>query len=76
MTQSLNRFRVGGFRYRTEDFCEQWVQMLTQAMARTGNGYRRHSLRNTGVDADRRKDKLDPKNQPRWLARYRNRYAR
>lgn len=37
---------------------ERHVAMLWKIMAHTGNGYRRHSTRNTGIDDDRRKDKL------------------
>jgi hypothetical protein len=55
-------------------FCEQWVVMLWRAMSATGKGYKRDSLRNTGVGDDRRKDKLKEK-MPQWARRYRERYA-
>lgn len=35
-----------------------WIAMLRQAMAATGHGYMRHSLRHTGIGDDRRADKL------------------
>jgi hypothetical protein len=38
-------------------FRAMWVSMLWQAMAKTGKGYRRHSLRRTGKGDDRREDK-------------------
>jgi len=43
-------------------------------MAKTGNGYKRHSLRNTGKGDDRRKDKLD-RPEKKMFRSYRNRYA-
>jgi hypothetical protein len=52
---------------------EQWISMLWHAMAATGNGYRRHSLRHTGRGNDRRKDKLEF-NGPALMRRYRDRY--
>jgi hypothetical protein len=35
-----------------------YVSLLWQVMGRTGKGYKRHSLRHTGQDDDRRNDKL------------------
>lgn len=49
-------------------FREQWVQMLWIAMARTGKGYRRPSLRHSGKGTDRRKDKLTTTRLQRRLA--------
>lgn len=45
-------------------FRERWIAMLWRAMAATGKGYRRHSLRHTGRQQkdgtwDRRADKLE-----------------
>jgi len=37
---------------------ELWLTILWDTMGKTGNGYRRHSLHHTGVDGDRRNDKL------------------
>ena len=34
------------------------VSTLWNVMSATGKGYRRHSLRHTGIDKDRRNDKL------------------
>lgn len=36
-----------------------WVGLLWEAMSRTGWGYRRFSLRHTGVGDDRRDDKRE-----------------
>lgn len=35
-----------------------YVAILWQVMSATGKGYKRHSLRNTGIGEDRRHDKL------------------
>lgn len=40
------------------EFCKAWHKMLWDIMAATGNGYKRYSLRRTGVGEDRRKDKI------------------
>jgi hypothetical protein len=42
-----------------KNFRAMWISMLWHAMRLTGNGYKRHSLRNTGKGTDRRRDKLD-----------------
>lgn len=42
-------------------FLDKWVSLLWHVMSATGKGYRRHSLKNTGVDDDRRADKLQVK---------------
>ena len=35
-----------------------WIAMLWNAMAKTGHGYKRPSLKHTGIDDDRRNDKM------------------
>lgn len=35
-----------------------WIAMLWNVMSRTGNGYKRPSLKHTGIEEDRRNDKL------------------
>lgn len=35
-----------------------WVGMMWRIMGHTGEGYRRHSLKNSGKGLDRRNDKL------------------
>jgi len=55
-------------------FIELWITLLREAMAKTGNGYKRHSLRNTGKGDDRRKDKLEQP-EKKMFRNYRNRYA-
>ena len=40
---------------------EKWISFIWNVMTETGNGYKRHSLRNTGIDDDRRNDKLHAK---------------
>ena len=37
---------------------QHWTALLWKAMGATGKGYRRHSLKHTGLDADRRNDKM------------------
>lgn len=37
---------------------EGYVSLLWKVMTTTGKGYKRHSLRHTGLGDDRRKDKL------------------
>jgi hypothetical protein len=37
---------------------QQWCALLWNVMARTGNGYRRHSLRHTGRGDDKRTKKV------------------
>ena len=39
-------------------FLGEWISMLWHAMAATGNGYKRDSLKRTGRGDDRRNDKL------------------
>jgi hypothetical protein len=39
-------------------FCANWITMLWFAMSKTGKGYRRPSLRNSGKGTNRRVDKL------------------
>jgi hypothetical protein len=39
------------------EFRAIWISKLWQAMAKTGKGYRRPSLRHTGKGDDRREDK-------------------
>lgn len=58
---------------RIAGFIPQWIAMLTRAMALSGRGYRRHSLKHTGVGEDRRKDKLES-NVPKRFRQYQNRY--
>lgn len=63
-----------------------WISALTTAMALSGRGYRRHSLRHTGrpekddegkMVLDCRKDKLDPNGArlSSLLRRYNARYG-
>jgi hypothetical protein len=40
------------------EFRASWIAVLRIAMAKTGKGYKRQSLRHTGKDDDRRADKL------------------
>jgi hypothetical protein len=58
-------------------FIQAWSEMLWRAMSTTGKGYRRHSLKHTGVDKDRRPDKLDKDGEsskvPNWARAYYNR---
>lgn len=49
-------------------FCEFWLQMLWMAMSKTGRGYRRPSMRHSGVGNDRRKDKFITTKVQRRLA--------
>ena len=49
-------------------FRTAWIEVLWKAMAKTGNGYKRHSLRNTGRGDDRRKDKFGTTKLSRRLA--------
>lgn len=35
-----------------------WISMLWNAMAKTGHGYKLPSLKHTGIDDDRRNDKM------------------
>ena len=49
-------------------FRDAWISVLWKAMANTGKGYRRHSLRNTGRGEDRRKDKFGTTKLSRRLA--------
>jgi hypothetical protein len=53
-----------------------WAGMLWRAMEKTGNGYRKYSLKNTGIDPDIRKDKVeDAKNGvSSMLRRYLKKY--
>lgn len=37
---------------------QHWTALLWRVMSTTGKGYRRHSLKHTGQDDDRRNDKL------------------
>lgn len=55
-------------------FGKKWAAMLMQAMQTTGKGYRRHSLRNTGNDKDRRDDKLEAPKQSKHFRAYGQRY--
>ena len=50
-------------------FREHWVQLLWLAMAKTGRGYRRPSMKRDGRGEDRRKDKLVTTKLQRRLAR-------
>lgn len=54
-------------------FGSRWSAMLWEVMARTTKGYRRYSLKHTGKDNDRRRDKLDAPD--REMERYRQRYS-
>jgi hypothetical protein len=52
-----------------------WAELLRQAMAKTGRGLRKWSLRHTGKTMkgltypDRRADKLEANYPPKWLRR-------
>ena len=35
-----------------------WIELLWSAMQKSGKGYRKHSLKRTGIGLDRRGDKL------------------
>ena len=37
---------------------DAWIAMLWNVMSRTGNGYWRPSMKHTGIDDDRRNDKM------------------
>src|SRR4051812_37625253 len=53
-----------------------WIALIRKAMAKTGNGYRRHSLRHSGNGDDRREDKLEGEfSYSPLLRRYNQRYA-
>lgn len=54
-------------------FGKVWAEMLWNVMSTTGHGYKRNSLRHSGEDDDRRKDKLEKPN--RMAARYQQRYT-
>jgi hypothetical protein len=54
-------------------FGANWAAALWHVMARTGNGYRRQSLKHTGIGDDRRKDKLS--GVPKRFRQYRQRYS-
>lgn len=49
----MSNYRTAGSRR-----LDNWIAMLWFAMRTTGNGYKRPSLKHTGVDEDRRNDKL------------------
>lgn len=51
-------------------FREHWIQLLWLAMSKTGRGYRRPSMKHSGIGDDRRKDKLITTKLQRRLARY------
>jgi hypothetical protein len=52
MASILSQSPFGGTRL------QHWTAMLWNVMTATGKGYRRHKLGHTGLDDDRRKDKL------------------
>jgi hypothetical protein len=52
-----------------QKFREHWLQLLWMAMAKTGRGFRKQSLRHSGKGDDRRKDKLITTKLTRRLAR-------
>lgn len=56
-----------------QSFAASLSRALWQAMGTTGNGYRKHSLRNTGRGDDRRKDKLETR-ETRLMRQYRNQF--
>ncbi len=56
---------------KLERFCQSWVSMLWEKMFKTGHGYRRHSMRRTATDKDRRKDKLTRPKVLRRLSAFR-----
>ncbi len=49
----MSNYRTAGTRR-----LDNWIAMLWNVMSRTGHGYKRPSLKHTGVDDDRRNDKL------------------
>lgn len=57
------------------DFCERWTRILWDVMQASGKGYMRHSMRNTGIGNDRRKDKLENPKQSKFARSYAQRYA-
>jgi hypothetical protein len=59
---------------RRTTFGQAWASMLWHVMQKSGHGYHRPTLRNSGTGADRRKDKLDWRG-PQWARRYRDRFA-
>lgn len=58
-------------------FGQWWAALLWRVMTITGKGYRRHSMRNTGIGKDRRKDKLESARMgiSPMLRRYQSRYG-
>ena len=57
-----------------------WIAILWNAMGKTGNGYKRDSLRHTGKGVDRRNDKLlettDDDGKRVFVARWESKIAR
>ena len=49
----MSNYRTAGTRR-----LDNWIAMLWNVMSRTGHGYKRPSLKHTGIDDDRRNDKL------------------